>query len=70
MIYLYRFIFRKLLKTVFVYIFFLFFQIESVTFKASAFPKSAVDRHMSLQERKQAMLETARRQYKEKHGIP
>ncbi|PVD29644.1 hypothetical protein C0Q70_08899 [Pomacea canaliculata] len=44
--------------------------IESVTFKASAFPKSAVDRHLSLQERKQAMLETARRQYKEKHGIP
>lgn len=42
-------------------------QTDLETFKASSFPKSASDRQMSLQERKQAMLEAARKRYKEKH---
>uniref|UniRef100_A0A674D3A7 Lipid droplet-regulating VLDL assembly factor AUP1 n=1 Tax=Salmo trutta TaxID=8032 RepID=A0A674D3A7_SALTR len=36
---------------------------------AKSFGKSAVDRHMSLQERKEAMYEFARRRYIEKHGL-
>ncbi|KAK7485870.1 hypothetical protein BaRGS_00022865 [Batillaria attramentaria] len=43
---------------------------ETETFKAAHFPKTAPERQMSLQERKQAMLEAARARYKEKHGIP
>ena len=47
-----------------------FLQMEESTFKAASFSKSASVRQMSLQERKQAMLEAARKRYKEKHGIP
>ncbi|NP_001133804.1 ancient ubiquitous protein 1 [Salmo salar] len=36
---------------------------------AKSFGKSPVDRHMSLQERKEAMYEFARRRYIEKHGL-
>ncbi|XP_072296014.1 lipid droplet-regulating VLDL assembly factor AUP1 [Eucyclogobius newberryi] len=37
---------------------------------AKAFGKSPVDRHLSLQERKEALYEFARRRYIEKHGLP
>ena len=43
---------------------------EESTFKAATFSKSASARQMSLQERKEAMLEAARKRYKEKHSIP
>lgn len=36
---------------------------------AKSFGKSPVDRHMSLQERKEALYEYARRRYMEKHGL-
>ncbi|XP_064829767.1 lipid droplet-regulating VLDL assembly factor AUP1-like isoform X2 [Oncorhynchus masou masou] len=36
---------------------------------AKSFGKSPVDRHMSLQERKEALYEFARRRYIEKHGL-
>lgn len=36
---------------------------------AKSFGKSPVDRHMSLQERKEALYEYARRRYIEKHGL-
>ncbi|XP_018601905.1 lipid droplet-regulating VLDL assembly factor AUP1 [Scleropages formosus] len=36
---------------------------------AKTFGKSPVDRHMSLQERKEALYEYARRRYIEKHGL-
>ncbi|KAJ8015737.1 hypothetical protein DPEC_G00029260 [Dallia pectoralis] len=36
---------------------------------AKCFGKSPVDRHMSLQERKDALYEYARRRYMEKHGL-
>ncbi|KAK7110750.1 lipid droplet-regulating VLDL assembly factor AUP1-like [Littorina saxatilis] len=45
-------------------------ELDATTFKASSFHKQAPARQMSLQERKQAMLDTARQRYKEKHGIP
>ncbi|KAL8570408.1 hypothetical protein ACOMHN_035826 [Nucella lapillus] len=45
-------------------------ELDMATFKAASFPRSAPERHLSLQERKQAMLEEARKRYKEKHGIP
>lgn len=45
-------------------------EMDAATFKAENFPKTAPERQMSLQERKQAMLEAARSKYKEKHGIP
>ncbi|XP_076461165.1 lipid droplet-regulating VLDL assembly factor AUP1-like [Babylonia areolata] len=44
-------------------------EVDASTFKAASFPKSAQARHLSLQERKQAMLEEARKRYKEKHGL-
>ena len=47
-----------------------FVQMEDSTFKAATFSKSASMRQLSLQERKEAMLEAARKRYKEKHGIP
>jgi hypothetical protein len=46
------------------------FQLDAATFKAENFPKSAAQRQLSLQERKQLMYEAARKRYKEKYGIP
>lgn len=37
---------------------------------AKSFGKSPVDRHLSLQERKEALYNFARRRYMEKHGLP
>lgn len=42
----------------------------SLQFKSAEFAKSPKDRHMSFQERKEAMLEAARKKYRAKHGIP
>ena len=47
-----------------------FLQMEESTFKAASFSKSASARQLSLQERKEAMLEAARKRYREKHGVP
>lgn len=38
-------------------------------FKASSFSRNPSDRHLSLEERKRQMLETARLRYKQKHGL-
>ncbi|XP_052773570.1 lipid droplet-regulating VLDL assembly factor AUP1-like [Mya arenaria] len=39
-------------------------------FKAMSFSRNPCDRHLSLDERKKLMLETARLRYKDKHNIP
>ncbi|KAL4232176.1 Ancient ubiquitous protein 1 [Mactra antiquata] len=42
---------------------------DMTLFKASSFPRSPKDRHLSLEERKTLMLDTARLKYKQKHGL-
>lgn len=42
---------------------------QGVSFKASSFERSVKGRQLSFQERKQAMLETARLNYRIKHGL-
>lgn len=42
---------------------------DTTLFKASSFSRNPSDRHMSLEERKKLMLESARLRYKQKHGL-
>ncbi|XP_052250890.1 lipid droplet-regulating VLDL assembly factor AUP1-like isoform X1 [Dreissena polymorpha] len=43
---------------------------DSTLFRASSFSRNPNDRHLSLEDRKRLMLETARLRYKEKHNVP
>ncbi|XP_041371185.1 lipid droplet-regulating VLDL assembly factor AUP1-like isoform X2 [Gigantopelta aegis] len=43
--------------------------ISQVTFKAESFSKNVKERHLSLEERKALMLESARLKYKQKHNL-